>query len=53
MPALARAFTFEEIEADLTLVEGATKECFTCDPDNPRSIPRPTCPSCLGTGQPR
>lgn len=51
MPALARAFRFDEIEADLTLVEHATKECFLCDPDNPRCVPRQTCERCGGTGQ--
>jgi hypothetical protein len=30
---------------------GATKECFGCDPDNPRAVPRPKCGSCRGTGR--
>lgn len=51
MPALARSYTFDEIEADLTLVEKATKECFVCDPDNPRALPRHSCTRCGGTGQ--
>lgn len=50
MSALARAFTFNEIEADLTLVEKATKECFACDLDNPKAVPRHGCKSCGGTG---
>ena len=38
MAALARAFKIEEIEDDPSVVEGATKECFDCDVDNPKAV---------------
>lgn len=50
MGALARAYTVTEIEKDLTLVSDLTKECYTCDPFNPRRVPREQCQTCLGTG---
>jgi hypothetical protein len=51
MAALARVFRIDEIEEDPSLVEGATKLCFDCDPDNPKSGDRATCKTCNGTGQ--
>ena len=47
----ALAFTIEEIEADPSLVAGLTKECFDCDPDNPRAAPREKCLTCGGTSR--
>jgi hypothetical protein len=47
----AFAFKIEEIEADASLVAGATKECFDCDPDNPRAVPRKSCRTCGGSGR--
>jgi len=47
----ALAFTIEEIEADPSLVAGATKECFDCDPDNPRAMAPDKCTTCGGTGR--
>lgn len=38
MAALARAFKIEEIEEDPSLVEGAMKDCFDCDIDNPKAV---------------
>jgi len=51
MSAFARAYKVSEIESDLTLVDGLTKECEGCDLDNPRHVPRATCHLCLGTGR--
>lgn len=51
MAALARAFKIEEIENDPSLVDGATKDCFDCDLDNPLRVDRATCKTCEGTGQ--
>ncbi len=51
MGAFARAFKISEVEADLKVVSALTKDCEKCDPDNPKAIPRLTCPVCLGTGQ--
>ncbi len=51
MSALARAYKIEEIEADPSLVETADKECFTCDPDNPKGVKRSICPTCGGNGR--
>lgn len=47
----ALAFKFDEIEADASLVADATKECFDCDPDNPRGVPTDKCATCGGTGR--
>lgn len=49
--SLAFAVKFSELEADLTLVSGETKECYDCDQDNPRAVLRETCASCGGTGR--
>lgn len=47
----ALAFTIDEIEADASLVAGATKECFNCDPDNPHGVTTAKCIVCGGTGR--
>jgi len=51
MGGLARAFAFEELEEDPSLVEGQTKECSACDPDSPKPVPREKCSICGGTGR--
>jgi hypothetical protein len=51
MNALARTYSLKEIEADLSIVEDATKECASCDPDSPKAVPRSKCKVCGGTGR--
>jgi rRNA maturation endonuclease Nob1 len=45
------AVAFKDIEADFSIVDGVTKECYGCDPDNPRAVPRKNCQSCGGSGR--
>lgn len=48
---MSLALAFSEVEADLSLVEGLTKDCPTCDEDNPRAVSRASCGACGSTGQ--
>jgi hypothetical protein len=45
------AITVAEIESNPSCLKGMTKECYTCDLDNPRAIPRETCKVCGGSGR--
>jgi len=49
--SLALAFKISEVESDPALMKGATKDCYFCDPDNPRAVPQEICTSCGGTGR--
>jgi len=49
----ALALNCRSLEKDPTPVESLTVECAKCDPDNPRSVPRESCPVCRGTGRAR
>ena len=51
MSALAQAYTLTAVEGDPRIVEGLTKECGLCDSDNPRAVPRESCPECRGSGR--
>ena len=48
---MSLAYAFADVEADLSLVEGATKDCPGCDADNPRAARRDECKTCDGTGR--
>ena len=47
----ALAFKITEVEENPSLVEGATKECSSCDPDSPLAVPRNKCKACGGSGR--
>jgi hypothetical protein len=38
MPAVARAYKFDDLEADVGSIEEVAKECFDCDIDNRRAV---------------
>jgi hypothetical protein len=40
-----------EIESNPSCLKGMTKECYACDLDNPRAVPRQTCKTCGGSGR--
>jgi hypothetical protein len=48
-PALA--YREQDLEEDLSPVQGLTTECARCDPDNPLAVSREDCPECKGTGR--
>jgi hypothetical protein len=47
----ALALNCRELEKDPSPAADLSVECFACDPDNPRSVPRGACRSCNGTGR--
>jgi hypothetical protein len=47
----ALALNYRELEKDPSPAADISVECFACDPDNPRSVPRHACRSCNGTGR--
>jgi hypothetical protein len=49
--SLAYALDFTEVEADPSMLDGATKDCPACDLDNPRAVAREGCKECGGTGK--
>lgn len=49
--SLACAIRIEDLEADESLLNGATKACFDCDLDNPRRVTQEKCTTCCGTGR--
>jgi Zn-finger nucleic acid-binding protein len=49
--SLALALDFSALEADPSILDGATKDCPACDVDNPRAVPREGCETCGGSGQ--
>jgi hypothetical protein len=49
--SLAYALDFTEVEADPSMLDGATKDCPACDLDNPRAVAREGCKECEGTGK--
>jgi hypothetical protein len=51
MSLAAVVVSTQEIEKDPSCLEGMTKECYACDSDNPRAVPRKTCKACGGTGR--
>lgn len=49
--SLALALDFSQLEADPSMLDGATKDCPACDLDNPRHVSREGCETCGGSGQ--
>jgi hypothetical protein len=47
----ALAIKILDVEEDLSLVDGVTKDCADCDPDGMKRVPREACSSCGGTGR--
>lgn len=44
------AYRCHELERDATPVTSVRISCALCDVDNPRAVPRETCPKCGGSG---
>jgi hypothetical protein len=49
--SLALALDFSEVEADPSMLDGATKDCPACDDDNPRAVSKLDCQTCGGSGK--
>ena len=47
----ALALNCRALEKDLGPASDLTVSCASCDPDNPRAVPRRSCKRCRGTGQ--
>jgi hypothetical protein len=47
----ALALDCRELEKNPSPAADLSVECFACDPDNPRGVPRRACRACNGTGR--
>lgn len=47
----ALALKCRELEKDPAPAESLLVDCRSCDPDNPKSVPRDKCRACRGTGK--
>lgn len=43
------ALKISDVEQDFSLTSAVTKECFDCDPDNPRAVRPELCKTCGGS----
>jgi len=44
------ALKCRSLEKDVAPAADLTVACASCDPDNPRAVPRSSCKECRGTG---